>query len=147
MNKNNNLDYTPINRIPTSNNPMMNVQVTDYDNPQVFQDYFRYDVYKNNPETKVVKKLLNTTFNEKLFQDPADIFFKENNSQRQFYSMPVGNVYSDQTSFAESLYGVQNNCKNGSIFMRYNLQYTDDSLMCNGYNVSTPTNFGNINSN
>jgi hypothetical protein len=133
-------------RLPTVNNPMMNAPITSYDTGQTYSDYYRYDNKQyETPTTINVRDQANEKLLNKLFQDPADILFERNNSERQWYSVPNGSVPSDQTVFAESLYGISNNCKSSSIWMRYGLPYTDDSLTCTGFNVSTPTNFGSLN--
>jgi hypothetical protein len=59
--------------------------------------------------------------------------------------MPVGSVPNNQPEFAQFLYGTGPVCKNGSIYQNYGLKYTDDSLVCNGYNVAEPTNKGLLN--
>jgi len=37
--------------------------------------------------------------------------------------------------------------KNGSIWANYGVQYTDDSLMCTGFDTAEPTNQGLLNGN
>lgn len=133
-------------RNPSPNNPFMNVPITDYDTKQRYQNYnHNNDWSRPTEQTRGVSNEVNNYFNNYLFQDPAGYFFQKENSQRQFYSVPVGSVPSDQTSFANWLYSVPNNCKHGSIWNRYGTKYTDDSLMCNGYNAAEPTNFGHLN--
>ncbi len=132
-------------RKPSQNNPFMNVPITNYDTEQTYTDYNRYK-RPNIPsvETENISDQVQNNFTNNLFQDAGSYFFQKDNSQRQFYSVPVGSVPNEQDSFANWLYSVPKNCKNGSIFMRYGLKYTDDSLMCNGYNVAEPTNFGHL---
>jgi hypothetical protein len=132
-------------RVPTVNNPMMNVPIAAYDTQQEFADYYRYQNI-TGPKTNAIKKEVAIDLNSKLFQDPADKIFERNNSQRQWYSMPNGSVPSDQTSFAENLYGREYVCKSGSIYMRYNVPFTDDSLACTGFEGDGQlTNFGQLN--
>ncbi len=133
----------PVLRKPTLNNPFSNVPPTSFGRPQVFKDYQKS--VGSDPSSKNVRNLMENNFVAGLYQNPADKLFDRENSQRQFYSVPVGSVPSDQTKFAESLYGVDYNCKAGSIWMDTGVKFTDDSLMCTGFNVSTPTNFGQIN--
>ncbi len=134
-------------RMPSYNNPMMNVPIMSYDNNQIYNDYTRYDNKQyETPTTIKVREDVDSKLLNKLFQDPADMLFDRNNSQRQWYSAPSGSVPSDQTKFAESLYGRENVCKEGSIWMRYGLEYTDNSLSCTGYEGDGKlTNFGSIN--
>ena len=84
-----------------------------------------------------------------LYQNSGDLLWNRTNSQRQFYTAPVGSVPSNQPEFAQWLYGDSGGrvCKSGSIYTRRGVEYTDDSLMCNGYNTATPTNFGLLNGN
>jgi len=132
-------------QMPTKNNPMMNVPIINYDRPQTTQDYYRYDKY-SGPKSQIVKNDVSNNWGIGLYKDPAEMFFSKNNSQRQWYSMPTGSVPSDQTSFAESLYGREFVCKSGSIWMRYGVPYTDDSLACTGFEGDGQvTNFGSLN--
>lgn len=139
FNENPSVDF----RQPMINNPMMNVPITAYDTEQLYSDYDRYldtnSVTSNtiNVDTNVEKYLENN-----LFQDPGDYFFGKTNSQRQWYSVPVGSVPNKQDVFANWLYSTPGNCKNGSIWMSKGVMYTDDSLLCTGFNAAEPTNFG-----
>src|SRR5574343_1024159 len=133
--------------LPTKNNPMMNVPIINYDRAQTTKDYYRYNNY-NGPMSNIVKQNVTADFNNKLFMDPASVFFQKDNSQRQWYSMPNGSVPNDQQSFAESLYRRENVCKAGSIWMRYGVPFTDDSLTCTGFEGDGKvTNFGSLNKN
>ena len=131
-------------RRPSVNNPMMNVPIDAYNVPQLYKDYVRYDTMNPTAESEEVRNAVDKKLLSKLFQDPADTFFDRNNSQRQWFSEPSGSEPNDQTSFAENLYGVDYVCKAGSIYMRYGVKYTDDSLVCNGFNAAEPTNFGQL---
>lgn len=128
----------PVLRQPTENNPMMNVMPLNYDTELIFSDYNRYTVYPDNE----VRQSVEDNFNIGLIQSPDSVIWNKLNSQRQFISMPVGGVPADQGEFANFLYGIKNNCKHGSIYQGRGIQYSDDSLMCNGFNVTEPTNFG-----
>lgn len=135
-------------RQPIQSNPMMNVPVTGYDAPQPFKDYDRYEsTAYPTPKTEAVEKEVKSDFVDGLFQDPAGKLFERNNSQRQFYSVPVGSVPSEQTEFAQWLYGKGDigTCKEGSTAMRYGVKFTPQSLLCTGFDSSTPTNFGRLN--
>ena len=131
-------------RLPHNNNPMMNVPITAYDTHQKYDDYDRYLV-GNGFNAPLIKEETESDLLKKLFQDPGDKIFDRMNSQRQWYSMPVGSVPSDQTEFAENLYGREYVCKSGSIWSRYDIAYTDDSLACTGFEGDgAVTNFGQI---
>lgn len=133
-------------RVPNKENPFMNIQITNYDIIQEYPDYVRYNqsMYPT-VETETIKNDVNVNFNNGLFQDPQGTLFNRVNSQRQYYSMPVGSVPNNQEAFAHWLWNTPGNCKQGSIFSRYGVQFTDDSLLCNGFNAASPTNFGQIN--
>lgn len=136
--------YKPV-RFPTPNNPFMNVQPTDYDEPQDTEDYYRYDeaVYPT-PDTEQVRYEIKDEFTKGIFQDPAGKLFERNNSQREYISQPVGGVPNEQTEFAQWLYGNEYVGKSGSIWMRYGVEHTPDSLVNTGFNASSPTNFGRL---
>ena len=131
----------PIFRTPTENNPFSNVPITAFGQPQVYSDYTRMNL---GPASKFVKNSMEDNFIKTLYQNPGDKLFERNNSQRQFYSVPVGSVPNNQEAFAESLYGKAYVCKAGSIDMRYGVKYTPDSLTCTGFDSSSPTNFGQL---
>lgn len=131
-------------RMPTYDNPMMNVPITAYDQSPLYKNYYHYDG-ASGPRALQVQVGVDDRLVAGLFQNPADRLFQRNNSQRQWYSVPVGSVPNDQTEFAQWLYGIANNCKAGSIWDRYGLQYTDDSLMCTGADAGAQlTNFGRM---
>tara|TARA_B100001093_G_C26594674_1_gene913131 strand:+ start:182 stop:895 length:714 start_codon:yes stop_codon:yes gene_type:complete len=91
---------------PTIDNPFMNVQHNDYiKNPN------REAISKlNNYNNKEINNLIDQKFNFNLYKDVSDIFGK-NNSQRQFYTMPVTTIPNKQTKFANWLYNNPENCK------------------------------------
>jgi hypothetical protein len=157
---------TPVLRAPTSNNPFMNVMPMDYGAVPVFADYTRYEKPSYpTPKTQEIRRELNEgfiypgtseedydpekDFQKKLWQDANGRLFDRNNSQRQYVSQPVGSVPNNQSEFANWLYASPggNNCKQGSIYDKYGLEYTDDSLLCNGFNVASPTNQGLLDGN
>lgn len=92
---------------PTINNPFMNISA---------------DEYLNNLDRKVPKDLLTNkklqneierSFDHNLYKDASDIF-NRNNSQRQFYTMPVTTIPNKQKKFAEWLYKTPTTCKEGN---------------------------------
>lgn len=138
----------PVLREPTIDNPFMNVMPMDYDAPPLFADYNKYEK-SNNPsklELKVRQGVKNN-FENGLIQNADSLLWNRLNSQRQFISQPVGSVPNDQGEFAQWLWGNKFICRQGSVYQHYGVEYTDDSLMCNGFNVSTPTNKGLLNGN
>ena len=100
---------------PTLDNPFMNIQFDDYIKNPNREALSKVNNY-NNP------KLLNNieeNFNYNLYTDMSDIFGK-NNSQRQFYTMPVTTIPNDQKGFANWLYKTDKTCKenNGEACVR-----------------------------
>ena len=131
-------------REPTLNNPLMNVNPTDYDKPQEYKDYHRYkEVSQPTPQTERIQQKVENDFIGNLFQDPNSKLWERQNSQRQFISQPVGGVPNRQNEFANWLYGKSEICKGGSIWDKYGVQSTPDSLVCTGFNNGDgPTNGG-----
>lgn len=78
--------------VPTLHNPFMNHLIHDKLDKDSACDY-----------TKETKKEIESAFNTNLYQDLTDIYDK-NNSQRQFYTMPVTTVPNNQEDFAKWLY-------------------------------------------
>jgi hypothetical protein len=64
--------------------------------------------------------------------------------QDNFIQTAKSTVPNDQTAFANWLYGTENICKEGSIYM-HRTGTPEQAISCNGFNVATPTNFGNLN--
>jgi hypothetical protein len=139
-------DKRPFLRQPTVNNPFMNVSPVDYDAPPLFSNYVHYEknISKND---LAVRDAVKNNFEKGLVQNADSLFWNRRNSQRQYVSQPVGSVPSDQAEFANWLYGTPGNCKQGSVFVNYGVEYTEDSLLCNGFNVAEPTNKGLLNGN
>lgn len=143
----------PVLRTPTKNNPFMNVMPLDYDAPPVFDNYHRYEkVNYPTPETQKIRNEVETKFEDGLYQNASGRLWDRTNSQREFISQPVGGVPSNQAAFSQWLYGANAEaggavCKSGSIWQKYGVQYTDDSLVCNGFNVASPTNKGLLDGN
>jgi len=112
------------------NNPVKNIQLTEYGNKPKYSESTSSD----SDMSKFV--------NGKIFQTPAQWIF--DNSTIQFNTNAVTSIPNDQGTFANWLYGTENNCKSGSIYM-HRTGTPDESQSCNGFNVSTPTNYGNLN--
>lgn len=89
-------------RKPTKDNPFMNWGVYD--------KTFKKACDINDIE---IKGKVEKDFNEGLYQNIGDVYQK-NNSQRQYYTMPVSSGISEQSDFANWLYGVPPTCKEGN---------------------------------
>lgn len=112
------------------NNPAKNVPPTDY------------GIEQNFSEASMSNSDMSKFINGKIFQTPDQWIFDKNT--QPFYTTAVSSVPNDQTAFANWLYGTEKVCKEGSIYM-HRTGTPEQSLSCNGFNVSTPTNFGNLN--
>lgn len=116
-------------RKSTIDNPFMNVPVTDFtidgsnNDGTVTADFEACDI--DNPN---VQQSIQSNFHARLFRDVNDVFDKQA-SQRQYYTVPVTTNPSDQTAFAEWLYGTGKSCKQGN------------GTQCN-QNIYTPLNRG-----
>ena len=86
----------PAVQMPSHDNPMGNVLLSDYnENPDRPGAAFYPEVRGE------VRKYLDDSFP----QDVADVYGKRNQAASRFYSMPVTTIPNDQTGFAESCYG------------------------------------------
>lgn len=112
------------------NNPLKNVPPTDYDIEQEYSKATRSD------------SSMSPYVEGKIFQTSDQWIFDRNT--QPFYTTANSSVPNDQTSFANWLYGTENICKEGSIYAR-RTGTPKQSESCNGFNVATPTNFGNLN--
>lgn len=90
---------------PTKDNPFANVLLTDLKDAQR-PPACPYDA---------VKQDITKHFNAGLFRNAADVYETEN-SQRQYYTMPVTTTIPDTGSFANFLYGGMTNCKEDARF-------------------------------
>lgn len=143
----NNKTYPSL-RSPTENNPFMNVMPIDYDATPIYKDYPRYENAIDPSKKQLeIRDSVETNFENKLWQNEESRLFERLNSQRQFISQPVGSVPNKQDEFAAWLYGNQYVCKQGSVWDKYGLKYTDDGLLCNGFNAAAPTNHGLLDNN
>lgn len=88
---------------PTKNNPFMNVIPTDY------QD-FPSRPKACNISKRPIKKIVNQYMDGGLYRDVDDVFHRKA-SGRQFYTMPVTTIPSEQNQFAEWLYATGPTCK------------------------------------
>lgn len=85
---------------PTKDNPFSNVLLGDLSND------------KRPPACKYddVRDEVSKQFNSGLFRNIEDVYDKEN-SQRQFYTMPVTTTIPDTAAFSNFLYGGMKSCK------------------------------------
>lgn len=84
---------------PTKDNPFANLLLTDLNKglpPACEYDSVKDDIRKN--------------FNDGLFTNSTDVYEREN-SQRQFYTMPVTTGIPDTAAFSKFLYGNMTSCK------------------------------------
>lgn len=93
-------------RRPSSDNPFMNTDVTEYNtgDPPV----------ACNADDEEVNDEINVNFNHELFRD-VDELWERKNSQRQFYTMPNTAVPNNQVEFAKWLYYIPKTCKEDSV--------------------------------
>ena len=94
-------------RLPTDENPFMNPMISDYGTQNTKKPICDY--YNN----KAIHKMVDDKFLDGLYQDVNDIFGK-NNSQREFYTVPVTSLPNDQGNFAKWLYSTPPSCKEGN---------------------------------
>ena len=94
---------------PSTENPFMNVLLTDYKEDSIRNNREACDV-----ENKQVKQLMGEKYDEKLFRSVGDIYMN-NTGDRQFYTMPNTDIVNDQTGFARWLYDNGPSCKQGAI--------------------------------
>ena len=125
-NYNHNKNYV----LPTIDNPFMNVQFDDYIKNPNREALNKLNNYKN-PK---LDNLIEQKFNYNLYKDVSDIFDK-NNSQRQFYTMPVTTIPNEQTLFAKWLYNTPPTCKENN---------GNQCVANNFYNLKQSSNFKNI---
>jgi hypothetical protein len=112
------------------NNPLKNVPITDYDKSQDYSEATRSD------------STMSKFIDGKIFQTADQYIFDKNT--RQFYTTANSSVPNKQNEFANWLYGVETVCKEGSIYMN-RTGTPSETTSCNGFNVASPTNFGNLN--
>ena len=97
--------------------------------------------------TKLDHKDCKKSFYKSLFQTPSDNLWQKSSSERQYYTTPNTSVPSEQSKFAQWLYGNNQVGKSGSIYDRYGYPYTSDSLVNTGVNAAGPQNAGQLENN
>ena len=108
---------------PTQDNPMMNVQLTDYrDRPN------RESISKIvESDDKSLNKSMDNAFYSKIFRDVSDVYSTVA-SERNFHTMPSTTIPNDQTAFAQFLYGKPPTCKEGNGFQCVKNEEREDHL-------------------
>ena len=92
--------------IPTVDNPFMNFnQITSR------REKDPAPILYTKPD---IQKDVNDKFNFNLYKDVGDMYDR-NNSQREFYTMPVTEAVNKQTEFANWLYNTGPTCKEKTI--------------------------------
>ena len=86
----------PTHQVPTKDNPMANVLMSDYAEHPDRPGAAFYPSVKDK-----IRMNLDDTF----AQDSADIYGHRNQAASRFYSMPSTTIPNDQTGFAEACYG------------------------------------------
>lgn len=104
---------------PTLDNPFMNATMKDYLNIRDGKTVDRPPACNINDP--LVKKQVDTMFNNNLYRDIDDVFGKMN-SQRQFFTMPYTTIPNDRDSFQNWLYRSPQTCKEDN---SYCLRYED----------------------
>ena len=89
-------------RIPTKNNPFMNISHDELNKPNIPEAC--------NADDEKIKDDIDNKFNDDIFRDIDDLY-NIKNSQRQFYTIPVSNYMPDTKKFAEWCYKMPLNCK------------------------------------
>jgi len=119
---------------PTQQNPFMNATM---------EDYLTFDNKGNivnrppacNPNDPLIKKQIDTLFDNNLFKDITDVWGKVN-SQRNFYTTPSTTIPNDRDAFANWLYKTPKTCKEDQEFCS-SLNYED--LRSNRFIFPNPT--------
>lgn len=94
--KNTNIDKINKCRLPTINNPYMNILSND---SKVKLPACEYD-----------KNLVDKYYKFNLYQNSNDIF-ENKNLERQFYTVPITTIPNDTLEFGKWLYNTNGNCK------------------------------------
>lgn len=91
---------------PTKDNPFANVLLSDLGSQR--PPACAYDAVKDS---------IRTNFNDGLMRNATDVYEREN-SQRQFYTMPVTTGIPDTAAFSQFLYGGMTSCKEDAAHCR-----------------------------
>jgi hypothetical protein len=92
-------------RRPTSDNPLMNPILTDYNTENI--------PVASNADDEDIQNEIKDSFNKDLFRDLNDLFDRKT-SERVFYTVPGGSVPNDQDAFAKWCYSSPPTCQEGN---------------------------------
>jgi hypothetical protein len=92
-------------RKPTSDNPMMNPILTDFNTENL--------PTASNADDDDIKNEISQSFNKDLFRDLNDLYDRKS-SDRVFYTVPGGSVPNDQDAFAKWCYNLPATCQEGN---------------------------------
>ena len=92
-------------RKPTSDNPMMNPTLNDFNTENL--------PTASNADDEDIKNEMSESFSKDLFRDLNDLFDRKS-SERVFYTVPGGSVPNDQDAFAKWCYNLPATCQEGN---------------------------------
>lgn len=92
-------------RKPTSNNPLMNPILTDFNTENI--------PTASNADDEDIQNEIKNSFNKDLFRDLNDLYDRKS-SERVFYTVPGGSVPNDQDAFAKWCYSTPPTCQEGN---------------------------------
>lgn len=95
-------------KISTIDNPFINPSLIEYGTNSPKSELGACDI-----SNLKVSKSIDDNFNARLFRDVSDIYDNQA-SRRQFYTVPVTTMPSDQKGFAEWLFKTPPTCKEGN---------------------------------
>lgn len=94
---------------PTQQNPFMNLRPDDFTNNPHKEEAPEY--HQDTREAHDIKEDIDNKFIHNLYQDFDDAY-SSNNSRRNFVTMPVTTLVSDQEKYLDFVYGgYKDNCK------------------------------------
>lgn len=93
-------------RKPTADNPFANIVFADYLDAANIPE-------PCNTDDENIKNEMSNLYNSTIYRNYDDVFEREN-SQRNFYTMPITSVPNKQTEFANWLYKTPPTCKENS---------------------------------
>lgn len=109
-------------QMPTANNPLGNVLVTDYlynpkrkPAPPAYNESVSADITEKAKQMVINNNPNNPDIADKLFKDLGDQYMFEQ-SMQPFYSTASTTIPNDQESFSEFCYGGMISCKEGNAF-------------------------------
>jgi hypothetical protein len=92
-------------RKPTSDNPLMNPILTDFNTENIPS--------ASNADDENIQDEITKSFNKDLFRDLNDLYDRKS-SERVFYTVPGGSIPNDQDAFAKWCYSSPPTCQEGN---------------------------------